>query len=376
MSIAPLGQRLLDSTKLEVVQEIVVNISGAESRAAQAKAPSQSDGASAPASSLVGQTANGQPTFESDTLSVGAPSGESAGMGALSLDSVVIVRSTADGEPLLSIRVDLEAFHAEAIGSGSLAADQSLSGLRAPSTEPRGDNILGLTRGLALGVDNGPLPKEVGPIRESSEARAASMLGAPNQVEHDAPASSREVRSVAGVQVFSDLDAGSVTLDQKPLLDFKVVGRAVEAFTALSSASGGPMQVERAGVIASFVLNAAFTPGWPLAAPYVELAERKVLEEQAHPFASVDEKRVCEYLANFGLSAAFLEKLLASAGKPAAEKNLLQRLAELLSVVSIIFSSIGAELESFFEELERDGPSDREILSGLSDMLGQRLRIL
>jgi hypothetical protein len=137
------------------------------------------------------------------------------------------------------------------------------------------------------------------------------------------------------------------------------------ALGALASADG---QTERAGVIASFVLNAAMIPGWPFPKP-IELALGRgmIPDPLPPPHAAIDEGEAMSYLASMGASGGLLDKIKELMDKIIKRSKLLLALATALSALSLAVECLREELEAMEQErrdLEQDPAMHRRQLVG------------
>ncbi|WP_378941131.1 hypothetical protein [Mesorhizobium sp. ANAO-SY3R2] len=113
---------------------------------------------------------------------------------------------------------------------------------------------------------------------------------------------------------------------------------------------------ERAGVIASFVLNAHFLPGWPPARPFANPEAKAFVEVVAlDKTLSRSEVEMLTYLANFGVSLQHLEKLIKALKRAGDGPGLAQALACLLGNLSAAVRALSAELESFIADISVEG---------------------
>lgn len=113
-----------------------------------------------------------------------------------------------------------------------------------------------------------------------------------------------------------------------------------------------PMATERAGVLASFVLNAHFLPGWPPARP-IESPEAKVLVNTLSQDKNLSKSdlELLTYLANFGVSREHLEKLLKALKRAAKRPGLLRALVCFLTNLSATLRALGTEVDAIVTDL-------------------------
>ncbi|MBC8130158.1 MAG: hypothetical protein H7Y08_07525 [Rhizobiaceae bacterium] len=108
-----------------------------------------------------------------------------------------------------------------------------------------------------------------------------------------------------------------------------------------------PPSAERAGVIASFVLNAAMIPGWPPPRPIEGAPLRDFVA--TFPNAKTLSKSDLElllYLAGLGFSRAHIARLL----KALDDRK---RRSRIMKAIAVIMTNVGALLEAFRQEIER-----------------------
>lgn len=109
---------------------------------------------------------------------------------------------------------------------------------------------------------------------------------------------------------------------------------------------------ERAGVIASFVLNAHFLPGWPPAWPIESISGKEFVRQLARDGElSGNDIELLTYLANFGFNRQQLERILKALSKSVRKTGFLEALASLVTSLSVIVQSVKTELETVIDEL-------------------------
>jgi hypothetical protein len=116
---------------------------------------------------------------------------------------------------------------------------------------------------------------------------------------------------------------------------------------------GGTALPERAGVIASFVLNAAMIPGWPPPRP-IESARPDAAVAVRQLQAGVDETETADYLTRLGIPASLMARL-------AAWLEAFKRRARILFGLMILIGSTHAVLRSLKEE--EDEPDEDELIA-------------
>lgn len=136
-------------------------------------------------------------------------------------------------------------------------------------------------------------------------------------------------------------------------LQSDLIRKALSNLDLTSFAAGvTPMAAERAGVLASFVLNAHFLPGWPPARP-VEGVEAKAFistlaQDKSLSMADIE---LLTYLANFGVSRQHLDKLVKALKLAAKRPGLLQALACFVTNLSAALRALGTEVESILADM-------------------------
>ena len=113
-----------------------------------------------------------------------------------------------------------------------------------------------------------------------------------------------------------------------------------------------PAAPERAGVLASFVLNAHFLPGWPPMRP-IESPEAKAFVQRLALDKSLTKSDIemLTYLANFGLTRHHLEKLVKALKRAGKRSGLLQAFVLFVGNLGAAVRALGTELESLVADL-------------------------
>jgi hypothetical protein len=121
------------------------------------------------------------------------------------------------------------------------------------------------------------------------------------------------------------------------------------------------MRGEMGGIIASFILNAHFLPGWPPLRP-VQDPEAKAFVAQLAKDAklSKDDIAMLTYLANFGLNRSQLARILKLVASATNRSKLLEALTQLLANISAALGAVHAEIEALAEEIKEAGRVRRE----------------
>jgi hypothetical protein len=134
---------------------------------------------------------------------------------------------------------------------------------------------------------------------------------------------------------------------------------------------------ERAGVVASAILNAGMIPGWPAQPAYTVAGEaQKTMASGLAPVLTLTETDILTYLANMGVSGDVLEKLTPIFGKISSRKVCLLHLAVLLSAFCVVFAKMKSELDAIIEEFVRENAaSEEDLIAGRADARGGRLKM-
>ena len=102
---------------------------------------------------------------------------------------------------------------------------------------------------------------------------------------------------------------------------------------------------ERAGVLASFILNAAMIPGWPPPRPIEGVPLQAFVGQLGrNPHLTAADKELLLYLANMGLTRRQLARLLR---KVEVAKNK----SRLLLAFSVLATNLQAAAKAFAEEI-------------------------
>jgi hypothetical protein len=135
--------------------------------------------------------------------------------------------------------------------------------------------------------------------------------------------------------------------------DAAPVADQTAAFAERLDPSGGgaaPLQMESAGVIDSFILNAAMIPGWPLQRPFEPLGPEAMGAYQPL-LQGMDEEELVDYLAAMGANDALNERIRKASDDPVRRRKLLRSLVILIAVVTTIIDSMRAEIEALVADL-------------------------
>lgn len=142
------------------------------------------------------------------------------------------------------------------------------------------------------------------------------------------------------------------------------------ALTSLGLGEGATapatMRGELGGIIASFILNAHFQPGWPPLRPVQDPEAKSFVAQLARdPKLSKDDLAMLTYLANFGLNRTQLARILKLVAAATNRSKLLQAIAQLFANVGTVLGALHAEIEALADEIKdmRAGRSRRERLT-------------
>ncbi|KQT54072.1 hypothetical protein ASG43_00045 [Aureimonas sp. Leaf454] len=125
-----------------------------------------------------------------------------------------------------------------------------------------------------------------------------------------------------------------------------------------------PAGTERAGILASFILNAAMIPGWPPPRP-IEGVEIKTLQTllSKNQIVSKGDLELLLYLANIGFSRAHLSKFLKRVEDRKRRSRILRAVALIMTNLVAVVDVMGRELQMLREEASDEtrpkGPSHR-----------------
>lgn len=232
-------------------------------------------------------------------------------------------QTTVDNLPTLSISGLEEVFN--------LGADAEAEGMGA-QPNARSAGLYG-----KAGVGWNFAASQVAPAEETVEPHALK-----DNVADVATGSTRTMASPALAARAADMSA-QAELICKLLSEIGLSAAAAEI---------APMVTERAGVLASFVLNAHFLPGWPPMRP-IESREAKTLIDTLVDDTALakSDLELLSYLANFGVSRRHLEKLVKSLKQAAKRPGLLQALACFVTDLSAALRALGTEVDAIVTDL-------------------------
>jgi hypothetical protein len=126
--------------------------------------------------------------------------------------------------------------------------------------------------------------------------------------------------------------------------------RATSAPLLAAVAAAGPdaRQPERAGIIASFILNAAMSPGWP---PPAALDAGAACESVA-VLQEMDEGELLEYVAALGGDGVLLARLTMACSDSDWRMKLLRAIAFLVTLFGALVTALRAEIEEILHDFE------------------------
>jgi len=210
---------------------------------------------------------------------------------------------------------------------------------------------------LAAGPEGTPAAGPEGTLaagmaEDHASRRATVRPGDPAQASVPIPTSAevgmadgRPGAPAAGLPDASAAAASKAGMERTP--DAALVERALAGLGFAATAGAAPPQpaTERAGVLASFILNAHFLPGWPPPRPIEQPEVRQFTATLDRALLGPEELEALEYLARLGLTVEQLRRLARLAHK--ARKR-----SKFLDAVAGFFVSLGALLTTLQEELE------------------------
>lgn len=135
---------------------------------------------------------------------------------------------------------------------------------------------------------------------------------------------------------------------------------------AEGAAASAAMRTELGGIIASFILNAHFQPGWPPLRPVQDVEAKAFVAQLAKdPKLSKDDLAMLTYLANFGLKREQIARILKLVAAATNRSKLLQAIAQLFANIGTVLGAVRDEIAALAAELEeaRAGETRREHLT-------------
>lgn len=255
----------------------------------------------------------------------------------LPLSSPTTVPSAADDGSLLG---DMVARIPEAQEEGASAGREAFPGFA-------GSVVTGEAGAAA------PIADAADATQLASQADGAAGEVAARTVDAPGQASARSATAATSTSAATAAAADADTLASaraqgtaSAIGDVPRLDAALRDPLAFAAMPGGSALPERAGIIASFVLNAAMIPGWPPPRP-IESARPDAAVAVRQFQAGVDEKETADYLTRLGMPASLLARL-------AAWLEAFKRRARILFGLMILLGSTLAVLRSLKEEDEPD----------------------
>ncbi|WP_375453303.1 hypothetical protein [uncultured Methylobacterium sp.] len=212
--------------------------------------------------------------------------------------------------------------------------------------EPSSREARGVANPARIGLPETDAPDVTPPTRQA-------LTAAPLPLRTEGVALSRSADSASPISG----DARNAPADPTLLPDWTAPA---------SLAIGG--QVERAGIIASFILNAAMIPGWPPPLPFAPTLEARLLGLMPKQQASSEEGDILAYIERCGVKPhglARLRDLLAGLAK--------SRRMRFLLGLAVLLSAIETVLELVEEELARlagDAGSEEAEVTAFRPLIG------
>jgi hypothetical protein len=199
-----------------------------------------------------------------------------------------------------------------------------------------------------------------GPAAAASAAADAEEAGGRAGDSRRARATTaQEQVPIANVRFSTDAETTSATRQADGLR------HAIETWAA-PAASGAAM--DRAGIIASCILNAAMIPGWPAPRPFELAAGRALVPERQPAGAPIDENEALNYLASMGASRGLLDRIRELTRSLARRLKLLLGLAVLATLMTSALRTLQVELAALAEELE--AAEEEELVGGRRHIAG------
>lgn len=369
MSLTALGGTLIIE-QVEVIREIARNLLG--------EAP---PGETQPTASSVPDANAAWParSAERPGLPDAAVAGSSspASSGALSLLGIRLpaVAAAGSGVPEASeIRQLLQLLS----GAGGTGSADAVAGSPEPSGRQAGaeTSVFRLPEGRAA-PSAAAAESAAAQDRSEGMARSRQPTGADalRNPEAGAPRATRDGRSPTRSEAPGQRAADAARADDRPAAsaspaaqgNAQPVPQAVDAPSPQSAASAdalamlgladrmtqiGSLGAERAGVLASFILNAHMLPGWPPPRPFARVAEGlRTAGREATPQLTRNEELILIYLLNLGLNANHLDYVLKTIRSARRRSSLFTAIANLLSSATNVVHIVEVELESLVDDL-------------------------
>lgn len=143
-----------------------------------------------------------------------------------------------------------------------------------------------------------------------------------------------------------------------------VEGQETAVFNLVSSPQAANLLPERAGIIASFVLNAHMSPAWPPLRPVENSPVASSPKSLPVSGLSANETEIFRYLANFCLSGEQISRIMKLASKSGNRSNLLAAIVTFISIFGTMTREIWSELELIFDDLMAEQDLQANMLGG------------
>ncbi len=187
--------------------------------------------------------------------------------------------------------------------------------------------------------------------RRAATSEAAAAAGTAARPE---PAAEARGRGLDGVSAAASADRAWAAMAEQALQ-----GRTAADAVAMLGLTGGAARLdglgaERAGTLASFILNAHMLPGWPPPRPFAGVGESLKTLHRTTPQLSVNEEQLLVYLLNLGLNLAHLARVLKTIRSARRRSGILAAIASLLSSATGVLHVVELELGSLVEDLMQE----------------------
>ena len=146
-------------------------------------------------------------------------------------------------------------------------------------------------------------------------------------------------------------------------------GSPAEALAMLGFPGGGAelagLAVERAGIFASFILNAHMLPGWPPPLPFAVIPEDfQAARASIVPQLSPNEEQILVYLLNLGLNFVHIARILKTVRSVRRRSSLFMALASILSSTASVTHVMETELAAVIDDLMQEKKLRTRMLPG------------
>jgi hypothetical protein len=318
-------------------------------------APSAPDSAAAASSNGIGVAANPD-TVDFDTADSNAPGQSATPQSPAPADAAATPASAASAIEMLSTMGASVAFGLTSIAPPGAAQD----GISTQEEGAAGDeSLLSSSAKIQIskpGLEAPPVVRDQSPVRAvTSPANSATVADSHADVADiaagikDAPALDGALTNHAsGEASLAPLSTPAPT--QRP--DALPSDNRAAAFVARLDPSSGvaSLQMESAGVIDSYILNAAMIPGWPLQRPFEPLGPEALGAHQP-ALQAMDDEELVDYLAGMGANEALSERIRKASDDPVRRRKLLRTLVIFIAIVTTIVDAMRAEIEALVAEL-------------------------